>query len=330
MMFEALGIALAVLAAQTTAAWQDPSPHRVRSITVDRSVHLEVLDWGGTGQPIVLLACYLTAHVYDDFAPKLAPFHVYGITRRGIGASDQPTDGYDLQRSSDDVLEVLDALQVHKPILVANSCGGWVQTRLAAQHPDRLGGLVYLEAADDPTLTLADYHLPPVDTAHLPKSAKPAPPPDYTSFEAYRRTQRRDHGVAFPEAELRQLFAVRTDGSLGESLLSPRVRDAITRDARAKPDYARVRVPVLAIFRTPRPFEIEAKDFVINSDEERAALRQQYDAGKLMIARWENDLRAGVPSARIVELPGANLYMFLSNEADVLREIRAFAAARSK
>jgi pimeloyl-ACP methyl ester carboxylesterase len=141
------------------------------------------------------------------FRAQARPLHVYGITRRGIGASDQPTDGYDLQRSSDDVLEVLDALQVHKPILVANSCGGWVQTRLAAQHPDRLGGLVYLEAADDPTLTLADYHLPPVDTAHLPKSAKPAPSPDYRSFEAYRTTQRRDHGVAFPEAELRQLFA---------------------------------------------------------------------------------------------------------------------------
>jgi hypothetical protein len=38
-------------------------------------------------------------------------------------------------------------------------------------------------------------------------------------------------------------------------------------------------------------------------------------------------LLAGVPTARIVELPDANLFMFLSNEADVLREVRAFAAA---
>ena len=37
------------------------------------------------------------------------------------------------------------------------------------------------------------------------------------------------------------------------------------------------------------------------------------------------DLLGGIPTARIVELPGANLYMFLSNEADVLREMRAFA-----
>lgn len=34
-----------------------------------------------------------------------------------------------------------------------------------------------------------------------------------------------------------------------------------------------------------------------------------------------------VPDAKIVELPGANLYMFLSNEADIIRELRAFASS---
>src|SRR5687768_4861663 len=71
------------------SAWRDPSPHQVRWITVDSSVRLEVLDWGGSGPPLVLLGCYLTAHAYDEFAPRLTnQFHVYGITRRGIGASD--------------------------------------------------------------------------------------------------------------------------------------------------------------------------------------------------------------------------------------------------
>ena len=96
---------------QSGAAWRDPSPHQVRWITVDSSVRLEVLDWGGSGPPLVLLGCYLTAHMYDEFAPKLTnQFHVYGITRRGIGASDKPTTGYTVQRSANDVLEVLDSL----------------------------------------------------------------------------------------------------------------------------------------------------------------------------------------------------------------------------
>jgi len=35
----------------------------------------------------------------------------------------------------------------------------------------------------------------------------------------------------------------------------------------------------------------------------------------------------GVPGARVVRLAGAHHYVFLSNEADVLRELRAFIAA---
>jgi hypothetical protein len=36
------------------------------------------------------------------------------------------------------------------------------------------------------------------------------------------------------------------------------IRKAITVDARIKPDYARVRVPVPAIYQAQRPFEEEA------------------------------------------------------------------------
>src|SRR2546422_3994238 len=106
-----------------SSVWRDPSPHEVRWVTVEGTTQLEVLDWGGSGRPIVLLGCYLTAHVYDEFAPKLTDqFHVYGITRRGIGASDKPTSGYTVQRSADDVLEVLDSLNLQKSFLVGTSC----------------------------------------------------------------------------------------------------------------------------------------------------------------------------------------------------------------
>jgi hypothetical protein len=33
-----------------------------------------------------------------------------------------------------------------------------------------------------------------------------------------------------------------------------------------------------------------------------------------------------VPSAKVVRLPNANHYVFMSNEADVLKEINAFVA----
>src|SRR5918992_654285 len=137
-----LGVpALARDPSQTSAAWRDPSPHQVRWITVDSSVRLEVLDWGGSGQPLVLLGCYLTAHVYDEFAPKVTnEFRVYGITRRGLGASDKPTTGYSVQRSADDLLDVLDALNLRKSLLVGTSCAGQILTLFASQHSERVSG----------------------------------------------------------------------------------------------------------------------------------------------------------------------------------------------
>jgi hypothetical protein len=64
--------------------WKDPSSHSVRFAAVDHGVRLEILDWGGSGPPLVLLAGLgNTAHVFDRFAPKLtASNHVYGITPR--------------------------------------------------------------------------------------------------------------------------------------------------------------------------------------------------------------------------------------------------------
>src|SRR5271166_6597309 len=82
--------------AQPSAPWHDPSPHEVQFVTVEEGVRLEVLDWGGRGRPVVLLAgSGNTAHVFDDFAPKLSEFcHVYAITRRGYGSSSHPGSGY--------------------------------------------------------------------------------------------------------------------------------------------------------------------------------------------------------------------------------------------
>lgn len=296
-------ISHAAVLAQSSAVWRDPSPHEVRFVTVDSAVRLEVLDWGGKGTPLLFVGCYLSAHVYDDIAPKLTDqFHVYAVTRRGVGASDRPASGYDPQRRAADILGVIGALGMRKPILVGNSCGGGILHTLGAEHADRVGGLVYLDAAEDPTLGPADYPQVPVDKANLPKQT--GKPPQ----------------VVFPEAERRQLAERPVDAA---------IRKAIVEDHNVRPEYARIRVPVLAIYRVTT-FERALKNYPPENDQQRAALAQGFAAGRAMLEKWQADLRAGVPGARIVELPEANLYMFLSNEADVIREIRAFAATLAR
>lgn len=120
-------------------------------VTVEPGVQLEVLDWGGTGRPLVFLSGLGdTAHVYDDFARRFtAKYHVYGITRRGFGASSQPnpTDAnYSADRLGEDVIAVLSALHLDHPVLAGHSIAGeelsWVGTR----EPKKVAGLIYLDA----------------------------------------------------------------------------------------------------------------------------------------------------------------------------------------
>ena len=82
--------------ANVNDGYVDPTPHRVGYVTVAKGVRLEYLDFGGTGEPLVLLAGIgNTAHAYDDFAPAFTDrFHVVAITRRGFGASSHPDTGY--------------------------------------------------------------------------------------------------------------------------------------------------------------------------------------------------------------------------------------------
>jgi non-heme chloroperoxidase len=312
--------------APEAATWQDPSPHHTTFVTVDNGVKLEVLDWGGSGRAVVLLAGYQTAHEYDDIAPKLTAFcHVYGITRRGFGASSRPHSGYTAQRSAEDVLQILDALKLDHPVLAGHSFGGEDLFTIAAQHSTLAAGLVFLDSADDPTLPSSAYGLAEVDTKRLPASMTTEPQPDYSSFQAFRESQLKAHGVMEPEAELRQRYPVNSDGSIREDSTPKWVRDAIFAGIQ-KPRYSSIQAPVLAILALPLPLDEQFKKYQPKTADERAAMEQKYAVGEAFTKRTVHDLKAGDPNAQIVTLPGASTYVFLSNENDTVHQMRLFVA----
>ena len=137
------------LYAQGLSQWKDPSTHSTRFVTVDKNVQVEVLDWGGLGRSIILLAGGgFTAHVFDDFAPKLAAtWHVYGIRRRGFGTSGYSATQTPAERLGEDVVAVIDALKMNRPVLVGHSIADAEMSSVAKNHPDRIAGMVYLDAA---------------------------------------------------------------------------------------------------------------------------------------------------------------------------------------
>jgi non-heme chloroperoxidase len=307
------------LHAQEPSQWHDASPHTVQFVSVDKNIKLEVLDWGGSGRPLVLLAGLgATAHTFDEFAPKLTPeYHVYGITRRGFGASSAPPPGngdYSADRLGDDVLAVLDALKLNRPVLVGHSIGGEELSSVGSRHPERVAGLIYLDAAYsyayyDPSLKNEDRQAP-----------EPKPPiptvADRTSFAAWRAWQKKVYGNGSPEAELRQQREVAPDGSVGEFRTKSAVFQAIIA---GEQKYTIIRVPVLAIYAVPHDPGLFAK----NDPVALAAFESSDSASTDAQAK---SFETGVPYARVARLPHANHAMYMSNPGDVLREMRSFLA----
>jgi non-heme chloroperoxidase len=354
------------LSAQEPVPWRDPSPHSVQFVTVEDNVKLEVLDWGGSGRPLVLLAGLgNTAHVFDDFAPKLtSEYHVYGITRRGYGASSAPASGYSADRRGDDVRDVLDALKLNRPVLVGHSIAGDELSSMGTRYAERIAGLIYLDAGYSNSFYDRSLGNVNIDSRELQKKleqmraastpeehkklveelvqqdlpdlerklqellkflqaepAQPVSPPaastaDLASFPAYRAFTKRVQGVAYPEAELRQMNESKPDGGVGKHQDKSNVRLAIEA---GEQKYTDIRVPVLAIYANPR----DPAPYAYNAPAERATFEALQTAG---IEAQARAFERGVPSSRVVRLPHANHYVFLSNETDVLREMRAFLA----
>lgn len=275
-------------------AWQ----HTIY-VTVEARVTLEVIDWGGSGRPLVLLSGLgNTAHIFDRFAQKLTPaYHVYGITRRGFGISSAPESGYSADRLGDDVLAVIDELKLDRPVLAGHSIAGEELSSIGSRHPEKVAGLIYLDA----TYSYAFYDPYEgdfsIDAATLQRNLEQlrmvlvkglnAKPLIQTMLETdIPLLQKHLQNLKIAQVESQQLP---TSLPFGPILAIDTGRQK----------YTAVRTPVLAICagRSEAPQDCERQSKLVEK---------------------------GAPGARFVTLQGASHGVFLSNEEEVLREINAF------
>jgi len=201
-------------------------------VTVAPGVDLHYLDFGGEGNPILLLAGLgNTANVFRGLTPLLTDHHrVLALTRCGFGRSSQPSTGYDPATLAGDVAAVLDDLGIQKADLVGHSIAGEEMSRFAVDYPERLDRLVYLDAAYDRTL--------PSDPLTAAWATPPAPDAadvaDRAAFQAYLTGV---IGVQFPLEEVAATTVVAANGAVLGYVTDPSINQAIGASVE-EPQYA--------------------------------------------------------------------------------------------
>ncbi|HZY03791.1 MAG TPA: alpha/beta hydrolase [Anaeromyxobacteraceae bacterium] len=148
----ALPLALVALAA-CAGSRPPPQAPAERILTVEGgSGRLRVSD-GGTGEPAVVFLHGLGSDLeawraqLDHLRPGR---RAVAYDQRGHGGSDPARDGvYTIQALAADLGAVIQALGIHRLVLVGHSLSGTVVTEWAGAHPEAVAGLVYADAVGD-------------------------------------------------------------------------------------------------------------------------------------------------------------------------------------
>ncbi len=274
----------------STEAPRDKSPH-VSSFVNANGIKMNYLDWGGTGETMILLSGFGNdAHIFDEIAPSfIDKFHVIGLTRRGFGETDRPASGYDTATRVEDVRTFMDAKGIERAVLVGHSLAGDEMTMFATRYPKRVSKMVYLDAAFDRTknFTCAD---------ELP--AEIAPPAARRLFREALNCRGWADIVAkdMPPADLYnvQLQTMRSATQF-------------------RPDYTKILTPSLAIYADPEAVQAQGS----LDEESRKKLEtywkeKQAPKSRASIEQFRKEMKNG----RAVEIKGATHYVFVGPYKD--------------
>ena len=296
------------------------APPRSDFVMVKPGVRLHYLDWGGSGDVVLLLpGLWGSAEIYSELAPGFTDrFRVVALSRRGHGCSDEPATGYEPDSLADDIRVVLDSLRIPRAHLVGHSLAGVELTAFAGRHPERVGKLVYLDAAYD---RAHQRRLPPSPVR------VPAFVPDMSSVDAHVASMRSSPywapvWSAPVEAQLRAVLIPAADGGVrakpGSATLAA-IRAGMYNEP---PRYDLVRAPVLSIYARVDTVPALPPD---TPPVLRDSAIAHHRAHVLAFEQASIDqLRRALPDAQIVELRGTHHHLFLQRRDEVVRIVREF------
>ena len=249
------------------------------------------------------------------------------MTRRGTGFSSKPDFGFDTPRLAQDVLQVMDAMNLEKVVLIGHSIAGDELTWLGGHHAERFHGLVYLDAAYDRS---GDPRSPAAarlrELRRLLPPEPPFPPRSLANFDAMTRMLLERGHAPLPEGELIAFLRMNDPYLAGNPGIDARTQQAIAAAIQA-PDYAALKIPALAIFTFADPDKPLPPWY---DPKNEALLADLVEIARLSDAQKRQSIelfRSGVERGQVQEMQNATHYIFQSNPAEVLTSIEAFVAA---
>ena len=238
-------------------------------------------------------------------------FHVIGITRRGFGRSSQPAQGYDVDTRACDDITVLDRLNIRDAVFVGHSIAGTELNKLGAVYPGRIRKLVYLDGLD----------LGSGGWATLPQ---PPPAPENTaaeleSVQRFAAASARSDGYRKPLAAICNMIRTDPSGRVIGAITPPEISRKIYEGLQPA-EYDRIKAPALGIFNKITPqYRLPYYSYLDPAPQEK------FDRSIDSLAKWIEGaierFRSGVKNSRVIELHNTCHYVFIVDEALVVREM---------
>jgi len=105
----------------------------------------------GAGEPLVLIqglgfeiSTITEGMGKSDYLDKLAQkYKVIAFDSRGVGRTDKPDVPYSIEMMAKDTIGLLDVLGIKRAYFLASSMGACIAVMIAAQHPERVKGLIF-------------------------------------------------------------------------------------------------------------------------------------------------------------------------------------------
>jgi len=322
-----LVLALALQILTIAAALQSPgvgaSP--TAGFVEVQGVRLQYLDWGGQGEPLVLVPARCeTPFVFGDLAPLLLnQFRVLGMTARGCGGSGLASDGYSLDLQIRDLIGFLDAMNIKRATFAGHSASGGKVVRLARQFPSRVTRIVTFDIiyTDVPEQFESKFH---AAIAVQDKS------PVQLSLETHRREfQAWELGTWSPalERDFQEQTEKSADGALRYRQLPEGWQEAFVEDVK-QGRYYETAITHPAIFFVAQDLDIgRLKQFSADVQRELRPMAETIRKARTeQIARYQ---RNG-SHVRVVWLEDASHYLFVDRAQEVAKQMSDFLVQTRK